>query len=109
LTKGKGKPEEIKVSSVRELEKMVTKGAIKGTDYTQTGVFPETITYKIYSTHPNLDAFKETYDTSDMDVGSGSPSKMTTDGGGSRRRRPSRKYKKSKRVLRRKSRSTRRR
>jgi hypothetical protein len=82
-------------------------------------------TYYIYGTHPNIKDFKDFYDNGDFEMSrSGdsvigeadtfkTPSKMTPDVGvgfgGSRRRRPSRKYKKSKRVLRRKSRSTRRR
>ena len=56
--------------------------------------------YHISQSHPNILMFDDLYDD-------GLVKEVAF--GGSRRRRPSRKYKKSKRVLRRKSRSTRRR
>jgi hypothetical protein len=65
-------------------------------DYYQAG----TDEYYIYEDHPNMLMFDNLWEHGKSKVLSG---------GSRRRRRPSRKYKKSKRVLRRKSRSTRRR
>lgn len=84
-----------------ELRKLIkdAEGAIFQRNYVNVGGHDqgETDGYEIWSNHPNYDAFKDIYNTA----------RTKNSYGG--RRRPSRKYKKSKRVLRRKSRSTRRR
>ena len=89
------------------IDSMVMENANNGEHYTKEGEFPNKITYQIFNNHPNKMAFDELYE--EVDISSGPTSTLNPDGGASRRRRPSRKYKKSKRVLRRKSRSTRRR
>ena len=111
FTNNKGITKKMKDLSTDQLEQMVTNATTEGTHYTQKGVFPQEIIYTIYDNHPKREEyFDELYKTTGMDVSSGSPSTFAGFGGGSRRRRPSRKYKKSaKRVLSRKSRSTRRR
>ena len=103
-------PKEIPESKDKVL-KLITKNqvtadrpVINGSDYKTD----DDITYIIYSTHPNILTFREFHDFGDLYTPP-PPSSESDFGGASRRRRPSRKYKKSKRVLRRKSRSTRRR
>ncbi len=62
--------------------------------------------YYIYEGHPNILTLQEFYNDGEIST---KALPLSDKRAGSRRRRPSRKYKKSKRVLRRKSRSTRRR
>jgi len=81
------------------------KAAVYGTDYSQLGNM-----YLIYESHPNLREIRNLFYAGAVEQPL-APVETRRPGadGGSRRRRPSRKYKKSKRVLRRKSRSSRRR
>ena len=82
-----------------ELRSLIKEGATLGNHYSVTGGFEvgEADGYEIMDHHPNIVKISDIYKSAGAAIKYGG------------RRRPSRKYKKSKRVLRRKSRSTRRR
>ena len=82
-----------------ELRHLLMDGAKLGDHYGVTGGYEvgEADGYEIMDKHPKINAFSDIYRKAGDTINHGG------------RRRPSRKYKKSKRVMRRKSRSTRRR